>query len=206
MTKESIPFVACGCGWLRPLIAVTLTDGSRPTESYSVTYACPQCGRAHLAGELPEETALGSTRAGALAAASLTEALRADEEMLRAVAELATGVDNALALLEHAALGFDVEISRGIARLRGTVNHRARSVFGIKTEEEVPPTLDNTMPATVRPRFAVGDSVRKNRRGGVGRIVQLSARVVWPGKQYSWERSSWEEAATLLRDADEGAT
>lgn len=44
---EPIGDKGCVCGWKRPLIAVTRTDGELPTESSSVTYACPECGRAH---------------------------------------------------------------------------------------------------------------------------------------------------------------
>jgi len=43
----------CSCGWERPLIAVTLADGSRPTEDYRVLYACPSCGRVHHCTEVP---------------------------------------------------------------------------------------------------------------------------------------------------------
>jgi len=42
----------CECGWLRPLIAITRTDGGLSREALSVRYDCPQCGRVHVLGAL----------------------------------------------------------------------------------------------------------------------------------------------------------
>lgn len=67
MTQETIPIIECECGWPRPLIAVTRTDGEKPTEDLYVVYDCPQCGCAYVTGERPLSTVLGSPRARKLA-------------------------------------------------------------------------------------------------------------------------------------------
>lgn len=66
MSGDAIKYERCHCGWKRPLLAVTRTDGQLPAESLSVSYACPECGAVHHCGEVPLSIARHSRRARAL--------------------------------------------------------------------------------------------------------------------------------------------
>lgn len=65
----SVPLLRCTCGWPRPLIAVTLADGSLPRDDYRLRYDCPSCGHVHVCGEVAREDAARSSRAAHIAAA-----------------------------------------------------------------------------------------------------------------------------------------
>jgi predicted RNA-binding Zn-ribbon protein involved in translation (DUF1610 family) len=60
---DQIEQTKCKCGWPRPLIAITRTDGRLPEETLSVRYDCPQCGRVHVTGELMLSKVQHSSRA-----------------------------------------------------------------------------------------------------------------------------------------------
>lgn len=72
----SIPLLRCECGWPRPLIGITLADGSLPKDEYRVRYDCPSCGRVHHCGEVPLEQASSSARAAHIAASEGEERSR----------------------------------------------------------------------------------------------------------------------------------
>lgn len=57
----------CRCGWKRPLIAVTRTDGQLPSEPLELSYACPECGAVHYPDELPLSVVRHTMRAAARA-------------------------------------------------------------------------------------------------------------------------------------------
>ena len=54
---DPIPRLVCECGWRRPLVGVTRTDGGLPLEELRVVYDCPECGRPWRAGEQSQEAA-----------------------------------------------------------------------------------------------------------------------------------------------------
>jgi len=63
---DPLPRLVCDCGWPRPLIGITRTDGLMPTEALRIFYDCPQCGRVYAAGDVTKD-APGSPRARAIA-------------------------------------------------------------------------------------------------------------------------------------------
>lgn len=67
--SDPIPAAMCGCGWRRPLFAITTPSGEPPTETLLVRYACPNCRRVHVCQEIAPDVAAQSKRARELAAA-----------------------------------------------------------------------------------------------------------------------------------------
>lgn len=46
----------CSCGWERPLIGLTMPDGSKPPPVVPI-YDCPRCGETYVSSEVPEPEA-----------------------------------------------------------------------------------------------------------------------------------------------------
>jgi hypothetical protein len=53
VVKENL----CTCGWERPLIALTTTDGTDPPWHVFPVCVCPQCGHVHTPSNIPIELA-----------------------------------------------------------------------------------------------------------------------------------------------------